>query len=127
MCVRFSIIDLEGVLREMARICHADGFVLLSDLHPATRLRGIQAQFTDPATGHKIRPSSVAHQISDYVMAATRAGLCIDHMSEHVVDQELIERSPKARKYWEDHPDFLGWPFLLLMRLRHGEKTGRGG
>jgi ubiquinone/menaquinone biosynthesis C-methylase UbiE len=35
------IVDLEGVLGEMARICHPDGFVLLSDLHPAMRLRGI--------------------------------------------------------------------------------------
>jgi ubiquinone/menaquinone biosynthesis C-methylase UbiE len=121
------IADLEGVLREMARICHADGFVLISDLHPAMRLRGIQAQFTDPATGHKIRPASVAHQISDYVMAATRAGLRIDHMSEHAVDRDLLERSPRARKYWEDHRDYLGWPFLLLLRLRHGEKTGKVG
>jgi hypothetical protein len=64
-----------------------------------------------------MRPASVAHQISDYVMAATRAGLRIDHMSEHVVDQELLERSPRARKYWEDHQDYLGWPFLLLIRL----------
>jgi ubiquinone/menaquinone biosynthesis C-methylase UbiE len=35
------IVDLEGVLGEMTRICHPDGFVLLSDLHPAMRLRGI--------------------------------------------------------------------------------------
>lgn len=119
------IVDLEGVLYEMARICHPAGFVLISDLHPAMRLRGIQAQFTDPATGHRIRPASVAHQISDYVMAVTRAGLRIDHMGEHVVDQELLERSPRARKYWEEHQDYLGWPFLLLIQLRHGEKTGR--
>jgi ubiquinone/menaquinone biosynthesis C-methylase UbiE len=119
------IVDLESVLGEMARICQPDGFVLISDLHPAMRLRGIQAQFADPATGQKIRPASVAHQLSDYVMAATRAGLRIDHMSEHVVDQGLLERSPRARKYWEDHRDYLGWPFLLLIRLRHGEKTGR--
>jgi ubiquinone/menaquinone biosynthesis C-methylase UbiE len=119
------IVDLEDVLGEMGRICHPDGFVLLSDLHPAMRLRGIQAQFTDPATGQKIRPASVAHQLSDYVLAATRAGLRIDHMSEHVVDQELLERSPRARRYWEDHKDYLGWPLLLLIRLRHGEKTGR--
>jgi hypothetical protein len=84
---------------DRARICHSDGFVLISDLHPAMRLRGIQTQFTDPATGQKMRPASVAHQISDYVMAATRAGLRINHMSEHMVDQELLERSPRARKY----------------------------
>lgn len=116
--------ELEGVFGEMARICRPDGFVLISDLHPAMRLRGIQAQFTDPATGHKMRPASVAHQVSDYVMAATQARLCIDHMSEHVVDQELLERSPRARKYWEEHKDYLGWPFLLLMRFGHGANRG---
>jgi ubiquinone/menaquinone biosynthesis C-methylase UbiE len=116
--------DLEGIFGEMARICRPDGFVLISDLHPAMQLRGTQAQFTDPTTGHKMRPASVAHQISDYVMAAIRAGLRIDHMSEHVVDQELLERSPKARRYWEEHKDILGWPFLPLIRLRPGEKTG---
>ena len=49
--------------------------------------------------------------IRDSVIAATRAGLHIDHMSEHVVDKELAARSPRAQKY-------LGWPLLLLMRLR---------
>jgi ubiquinone/menaquinone biosynthesis C-methylase UbiE len=119
--------DLEGVFREMARICRPDGFVLTSDLHPAMRLRGIQAQFTDPATGHKMRPASFAHQISDYVLAATWAGLSIDHMSEHAVDRALLERSARARQYWETHPDVLGWPFLLLMRLRLGAHRGRLG
>lgn len=112
------IADLESVLCERARICRVDGFVLISDLHPAMRLLGRQAQFTDPATGRQIRPASVAHQLSDYVMAAIRAGLCIDHMSEHVVDEELAARSPRARQY-------VGWPLLLLMRLRKVEQEGK--
>ena len=88
-----------------------EGFVLVSDLHPAMRLLGTQAQFTDPATGRKTRPAGARHQLSDYVLAATRAGLHIDHMSEHVVDDELAARPPRAQKY-------LGWPLLLLLRLR---------
>lgn len=47
--------------------------------------------------------------IADIVMAATRAGLCVDHMSEHAVGDALVTRSPRARKH-------LGWPLLLLMR-----------
>jgi len=105
------VVDLDGALAEMSRICRAGGFVLVSDLHPTMRLLGRQAQFTDPATGRKIRPAAARHQLSDYVLAATRAGLSIDHMSEHVVDEELAARSPRARKY-------LGWPLLLLLRLR---------
>jgi len=75
------------------------------------RLLGIQARFTDPATGRETRLAGARHQLSDYVTAATRAGLHIDHISEHVVDEELAARSPRAKKY-------LGWPLLLLLRLR---------
>jgi ubiquinone/menaquinone biosynthesis C-methylase UbiE len=110
--------DLAGMLYEMARICRVGGFVCLSDLHPAMGLLGLQAQFTDPVTGRKTRPAGVKHQLSDYVMAATRAGLRIEHMSEHVVDEALAVRSPRARKY-------VGWPLLLLMRLRNSERRDR--
>jgi SAM-dependent methyltransferase len=105
------VADLASAFAEMARICRAGGFVVVSDLHPAMRLLGTQAQFTDPSTGRKTRPAGARHQLSDYVLGATRAGLHIDHMSEHVVDEELAARSPRAQKY-------LGWPLLLLMRLR---------
>lgn len=109
------VVDLDGAFGEMARICRVGGFVLVSDLHPTMRLLGVQANFTDPATGSETRPAGARHQLSDYVNAATRAGLCIDHMSEHVVDEALVARSPRARKH-------LGWPLLLLMRLRVGDR-----
>lgn len=108
------ISNLAGLFGEMGRICRPDGFVLISSMHPAMMLRGIQARFTDPASGRETRPASVANQISDYVMAAVGAGLTIEHMSEHAVDAALVERSPRAGKY-------LGWPLLLMMRLRVGQ------
>jgi SAM-dependent methyltransferase len=114
------IVDLRGVMCEIARICRADGFILLSVMHPAMMLRGIQAQFRDPATGRKIRPASPGHQISDHVMAVTHAGLRIEQMSEHTVDEELAARSPRARQY-------VGWPLLLLMQLRRVENRGGEG
>lgn len=101
---------LESFFRELKRICRPDGFVIVSALHPAMLLRGIQARFTDPATGRETRPLSFPHGIADYVMAATRAGLRFDHLSEHAVDEALAARSERGRKY-------LGWPLLLLMRL----------
>jgi hypothetical protein len=48
--------------------------------------------------------------MSDYVMAATRAGLVFEQLSEHSVSEELAHRFERARKY-------VGWPMLLLMRL----------
>lgn len=103
--------DLTGFLSECRRVCRPDGFVLVSGFHPALMLCGIQARFIDPASGRDVRPASYAHQISDYVMAVVRSGLTFDHISEHAVDEEVVLRSPRAAKY-------LGWPLLLLMRLR---------
>lgn len=103
--------DLVGFFSECRRVCRAGGFLLVSVMHPAMMLRGIQAHFTDPRTGYDVRPAGVPNQIADYVMAAIRAGLVFDHLSEHAVDEQLAARSPRAAKY-------LGWPMLLLMRLR---------
>jgi SAM-dependent methyltransferase len=105
------IASLDSLFREFARVCRTGGAILLSVMHPAMMLRGVQARFTDPATGEVVRPASVPNQLSDYVMAGSRAGLAIDHLSEHRGDEELASRVPRAAKY-------LDWPMLLMMRLR---------
>ena len=106
--------SLTEVFAEMKRICRPTsrgGSIVVSSMHPAMMLRGVQARFTDPVTGRETRPQSCPHQISDYIMAAINAGLTIDHLSEHCVDEDLAHRCPRAEKY-------LGWPLLLMMRLR---------
>lgn len=109
------IANLRELFGEMRRICRPDGFIVVSIMHPAMMLKGVQARFRDPTTGQEIRPQSHANQISDYVKAALESGLTIDHMSEHTVDESLAERIPRAAKY-------LGWPLLLLMRLTIAER-----
>lgn len=104
------IANLDGLFREMRRVCRPTGFIVVSVMHPAMMLRGVQARFRDPASGRETRPASCRHEISDYVMAAIRAGFILDHVSEHGVDEELAGRLERARKY-------LGWPMLFLMRL----------
>jgi malonyl-CoA O-methyltransferase len=104
------IADLSPLFRELARICRPDGAVIFSVMHPAMMLRGLQARFTDPATGRETRPQSYPHVIADYVMAAIRAGLHIADISEHAADAALAQRCPRAAKY-------VGWPLLLLMQL----------
>jgi len=104
------ITDLPAFFLELKRIVRPDGFILISDMHPAMMLKGIQARFTDPKTGRDTRPQSAGNQISDYVTAVARAGLHFDHISEHAVDGALAKKSPRAAKY-------LGWPMLLLIRL----------
>ena len=104
------IADLAGLLSEMRRVARPAAPIVVSVMHPAMMLRGVQARFTDPATGRETRPASVPNQISDYVMAAVAAGLRIDHMSEHAVTDQLAARLPRAEKY-------VGWPMLFILRL----------
>lgn len=103
--------DLVAFFRECGRVCRPNGFIVASTVHPSMLLRGILAHFRDPASGRDVCPQAVAHQISDYVMAALHAGLTIDHLSEHAVDEALAARSPRAAKY-------LHWPMLMLMCVR---------
>jgi hypothetical protein len=73
-------------------------------------LRGVQARFHDPQTGHEVRPASQTHQLTDYINAALQTRCMINHLSEHAVDHDLAQRFERARKY-------LGWPMLFMMRL----------
>jgi malonyl-CoA O-methyltransferase len=104
------IVDLDAFFREVRRIGRPGGRAVLTAMHPAMMLRGITARFHDPATGRDVRPRSYDNQISDYVMAAMRAGLRLEHLAEHAVDDELVAVSPRSQRY-------LGWPLLLVMRL----------
>jgi malonyl-CoA O-methyltransferase len=102
--------DLSGFFREMRRVCRPGGYAVVSAMHPAMMLRGVQARFHDPATGAEIRPASHPHQISDFIMAAVQAAFTPEHLSEHAVDESLAHRLQRARRY-------VGWPMLVLMRL----------
>jgi malonyl-CoA O-methyltransferase len=79
-------------------------------MHPAMMLKGVQARFTDPASGRETRPASQPHQLSDYVMAALAAGARIEALSEHAADEALAQRVPRAARY-------IGWPLLLMIVL----------
>ena len=107
------IVDVTHLFRELGRICKSgtESFILVTIMHPAIMLNGVQARFTDPTSGRRIMPQSVPNQISDYINGATRAGLSISHMSEYAVDDELIAICPRAEK----HRD---WPLLLTLKLR---------
>jgi malonyl-CoA O-methyltransferase len=111
--------NLDGLFREMHRVCRPAGFVVVSVMHPAMMLRGVQARFKDPTSGREIRPASCSHQLSDYVMAAARAGFSFDHLSEQGVDEALANHLERARRY-------LGWPMLFLMRLAPGARGSVG-
>ena len=103
------IADLDNFFAELRRLCRPSGCVIVSVMHPAMSLRGVQARFIEPATGRRVSPAGHAHQMSDYLMAAVCAGFDLEHVSEHEGDAALAARSPRAAKY-------VGWPMLLLMK-----------
>ena len=105
--------DLVSFFGELARVCAPPprGVIVVSAMHPAMLLRGVQARFHDPRTGARIQPASFPYQVSDYATAARSAGLVIDHLGEHAVDAALAAAYPRGARY-------VGWPMLLLMTLR---------
>jgi malonyl-CoA O-methyltransferase len=87
-------------------------------MHPAMFLRGSQARFTDPATGELVQPGSIAHSISEFVMASLGAEFSLVHIEEHSPNQQFAARIPRAEKY-------IGWPMLVVMQLaKPPEVTG---
>lgn len=115
------VADLTALFRELGRACAPAprGAIIVSAMHPAMMLRGVQARFHDPRTGARTQPASLPHQVSDYVMAALSAGLTIEHLGEHAVDDALATEHPRGARY-------VGWPMLLLMKLSRDRGAGRG-
>jgi ubiquinone/menaquinone biosynthesis C-methylase UbiE len=97
------IADLGSFFGEMRRVCRPTGWVVVSVIHPAMMLRGVRARFRDAESGLEVRPASYSHQLTDYILAAARAGFAFDHLSEQVVDEALASRVERARRY-------VGWP-----------------
>jgi ubiquinone/menaquinone biosynthesis C-methylase UbiE len=101
--------DLPRAIAELGRICRPGGHVVISDLHPEMTRRGLHARFRD-ASGNVQQIHGEHRSVSDYVMAASRAGLQVDTIDEHVMDEVTARPSAKAKKY-------IGEPLLLAMRL----------
>jgi len=102
--------DLAGFFGEAYRVLATGGFAVISAMHPAMMLRGTQAQFKDPGSGEVVRPGSLPHQLSDFIMSALDAGFSLEHFVEDAADAELATRFPRAEKY-------LGWPMLAIFRV----------
>jgi ubiquinone/menaquinone biosynthesis C-methylase UbiE len=103
--------ELSGVFGEAHRLLRPNGRAVMSTVHPAMFLRGSQARFTDPTSGQVVQPGSMKHQLSDFVMAAVRAGFHLENMGEYAADSAFASRYPRAGKY-------IGWPMLVVLTLR---------
>jgi ubiquinone/menaquinone biosynthesis C-methylase UbiE len=104
------IAELPAFFSELGRLCRPDGRIVVTAMHPALMLKGLQARFHDPDSGRDTRPASAAHRVSDYVNGALEAGLELLRIGESDVDEALATAVPRAEKY-------LGWPMLLWLEL----------
>jgi len=102
--------DLSFFFSQASRVLNTGGGLVVSAMHPAMFLRGTQARFTDPNSGDLITPGSLPHQISDFLTAAMKANLRLNHISEHQPDQAFAKHYPRAEKY-------IDWPMLVVMRF----------
>jgi len=103
--------ELDAFFAESRRVLRPGGGAVISAMHPAMFLKGVQARFTDPDSGEKVQPGSVAHTIGDFVMAAVRAGFTLEGVDERAPDTDFAARYPRAGRY-------VGWPMLVVLKLR---------
>ncbi|MBW7935103.1 MAG: class I SAM-dependent methyltransferase [Gemmatimonadaceae bacterium] len=106
------IADLDAFFAVVRSGLVPGGKAVVSAMHPAMFLKGAQARFTDPESGTLVMSGSVPHSVSAFVMAALRAGLALEDLSEHAPTVETAAQYPRAAKY-------VGWPMLVLMTLRN--------
>ena len=108
-CLAIEHIEhLEPLFREVRRVLRKGGAFVLSDMHPAMRLRGNSAAF-DTNDGTDVRLEGYEHPIVTYVTAALGAGFRIDALEEHKGSEDLVKKTGRASKY-------VGWPMLFAMR-----------
>ena len=90
--------DLGLFFGEARRVLKPQGRAVISAMHPAMFLRGSQARFTDPDSGELVQPGSIAHTISDFVMAAVQTGCQIEHIGEYAPDAAFAAQLSARRE-----------------------------
>jgi len=102
--------DIDHMLEELYRICKRGGHILITDFHPEMIRRGFHARFHEASTDAKYQINGAYRPVAGYVMSVLRAGLRIEHISEHIIDEEVARGSESAQKW-------VGLPFLLVLKL----------
>lgn len=105
--------DLDAFYGEVARVLRPGGRALVTTLHPAMALRGVQARFTEPDTGLVWHIAGRLQPLSELVLPALRRGLALADLQEHAADEALAATHPRAARY-------VGWPMLALLVLARG-------
>jgi len=102
--------DLDSFFTDARRVLKPTGLAVVSAMHPAMFLRGSQARFTDPNSGEIVQPGSLAHSLSDLVMAAVGSKFQLANLQEFAPNRDFARTYPRAEKY-------IDYPMLVVMKL----------
>jgi SAM-dependent methyltransferase len=91
--------DLEGVLREAARVARAGARCLLSTLHPDRTASGQRARFIDPVTGERRQIATIHRAAAEYLTIGGSAGWTLVESRSLIVPDDLAVDLPRARPY----------------------------
>jgi malonyl-CoA O-methyltransferase len=87
--------ELDPFFAECRRVAKHGGRAIISAMHPAMFLKGVQARFTDPASGERVQLASLPHSVGALVMASVRAGFRLSGVAELAPDSAFTMRSIK--------------------------------
>ena len=87
--------DLAPVFFEAARVLRPNGQFYFCELHPYRQLAGVQANFTDPATGEQVKVAAHVHTVSEYVMGGIEAGFALQSLGEWTEEGAAPDAPPR--------------------------------
>jgi ubiquinone/menaquinone biosynthesis C-methylase UbiE len=111
--------DLDPVLAEFARVLRPGGWAVVADIHPVLATFGGAAVFPGEGEGMELHyVPNLVHLASEYVRAASAAGLEVAECHEPPIPESAIVTNPAFAVV----PDavraaFEGLPSLLIWRL----------
>jgi malonyl-CoA O-methyltransferase len=104
--------DLEGCMREIARVLKPSGMLLYSDFHPEAQKRGQTRSFRDEhGELHTVPPANF--DCGSHLRAVRAAGLELLEVFEPRAGVEFLPEFPQASRFYQD---WRGTPMLLIIR-----------
>jgi ubiquinone/menaquinone biosynthesis C-methylase UbiE len=88
------ISNIRIIFHEAQRVLRPNGTLFLCELHPFRQRLGSQAQFTDTATGDRLKVEAYAHDVSEYVNGGIDAGLTLGRIGEWWDEQDRAAGAP---------------------------------
>jgi len=97
--------DLAPVFFEASRVLRHGGNFFICELHPYRQLHGVQAHFTDAATGETVNVTAHVHTVSEFVNGGIQAGFTLRELGEWTEEQAVAEAPPRLISFLFERAD----------------------